>query len=124
MAAAGILVLTSSYVKSASVIFNIVTGLIVGEVYDFVWFCTVGLEQWGEIPTDGGLERGVRKFSIVMSVVSFFYKVSEGVKLIQLILMAIVWKFSSKALGVRDKSSSEMRESNISVASAVNPFEA
>ena len=77
MAASGILVLTSSYVKSASVIFNIVTGLIVGEVYDFIWFCTVGLEQWGEIPTDGGLELGVRKFSIVMSVISFFYKVSE-----------------------------------------------
>ncbi len=63
--------------KNASVIFNIVVGLIVGEVYDFVWLGTMGMDQWGDIKTDGGgLERSIRRFSIVMSIVSFFYKVS------------------------------------------------
>lgn len=75
MAAAGILILASSYVKNAAVIFNIVIGLIIGEAFDFIWFFTVGLDHWGEIKSDGGLELSIRKFSIVMSVVSFFYKV-------------------------------------------------
>ena len=51
----------------------LVMGIFVSLLYDLFWFMIQ--DYASEHPEDGGLEKGVRNFSLTMSYLSFFFRV-------------------------------------------------
>lgn len=54
----------------------LVLGIFMTLIYDMVWFTIKSREYQEDLKTDGGMERGVRTFSLWMSYVSFIVRVS------------------------------------------------
>ncbi len=63
----------------------LVAGIVITLFYDMLWFYLKSIEYSSDSTVDGGVEKGIRKFSLYMSYISFFFR----------ILMALVfWKDS------------------------------
>ena len=54
----------------------LVLGIIFSLVIDLIWFLFIQ-DYSQEHPEDGGLEKGLRSFSLTMSYVSFFFRVTS-----------------------------------------------
>jgi hypothetical protein len=52
----------------------LVMGIFVSLLYDLFWFMAIQ-DYASEHPEDGGLEKGIRNFSLTMSYLSFFFRV-------------------------------------------------
>jgi hypothetical protein len=52
----------------------LVFGIFLSLLYDLFWFMIQDLGS--ERPEDGGLEKGIRNFSLTMSYLSFFFRVT------------------------------------------------
>ena len=59
-------------------------------VYDIFWLNINGNAD----DSDGGMEAEIRKFSLWMSYISFFFRVSLGFLILQVILSLVLWRDS------------------------------
>jgi len=51
---------------------TLVLGIFLSIIYDLAWFM---LQEYTADPSDGGVEKGVKSFSLTMSYISFFFRV-------------------------------------------------
>jgi len=54
----------------------LVLGILITLVYDLFWFAVKHQEYSSESQSDGGLETGIRKTVLILSYLSFFFRVS------------------------------------------------
>lgn len=54
----------------------LVLGIFISMVYDLIWFYMKHGEYTDESKTDSGMEKNVRKFSLMMSYASFILRVT------------------------------------------------
>lgn len=52
----------------------LVLGIILSQIYDLVWFLFI--QDFNNDSQDGGVEKAVRRFSLTVSYLSFFFRVT------------------------------------------------
>lgn len=71
---------------------TLVFGIFLSLVYDIVWFF---VEDVSNDSNDGGVQKSVRNFSLYLSYISFFFRVSYFILItFQIVMGLIFWKDS------------------------------
>jgi hypothetical protein len=54
----------------------LVLSIVISWIYDLIWLFAMSSDFKADSPYDGGAEKGIRKFTLFFSYISFFFRVS------------------------------------------------
>jgi hypothetical protein len=63
----------------------IAAGLVISWIFDLIWIVIHTSSWWHEVNYDGNLELGMRRFTIIVTFISFFFRI---------IVFLVFWKIS------------------------------